>query len=111
VRHPQRLLGVAGMLGWRFMVRRRSSAVTRDGGPSVAVMPGREDLGSEPLTQLDGRPVVDLRGYRTFTRAWLRLLRRPTGAALVGSRLQTLPLRAIGVRPIAPQDPRYGRGA
>ena len=101
LRNPQRLLGALGMLAWRFMIRRRSSAVARDGHPSLAVLPGRGDLEAEPLSELGGRPVVDLRGYGTFARAWLHLIRRPTGGALPASGGRALLLRAIGVKPIA----------
>ena len=100
-RNPQRLLGALGMLAWRFMIRRRSSAVARDGHPSLAVLPDRADLDPEPLRELAGRPVVDLRGYATFARAWLHLVRRPTGGALPASGGRALLLRAIGVKPIA----------
>ena len=93
--HPQRLVGATGMLAWRFMVRRRSSAVARDGGPSVALLPGsdRDAGGGE-------RPVVDLRGHGSFARAWLHLVRRPTGAAVTRSKREALLLRAIGVKPV-----------
>ncbi|MEA2472642.1 MAG: hypothetical protein QOE06_557 [Thermoleophilaceae bacterium] len=100
VRNPQRLIGALGMLGWRFMVRRRSGEVARDGDPSVAVLPGAA-IEPDPSGRLAGRPVVDLRPYGSFARAWLRLLRRPSGAALTQSRLQALALRAIGVRPLS----------
>jgi glycosyltransferase involved in cell wall biosynthesis len=99
VSHPQRMLGVAGTWFRRFFIRRRSSAVARDGGPSVAVLPGEPD-GNEAMALVDGRPIVDLRNRGPFLRAWLRLVRRPTAFAVTHSRGRSALLRLIGVRAI-----------
>ena len=100
VNHPQRFLGATGLLAWRFMVRRRSSAVSRDGGPSVALLPERGAAAGAVASRSGGR-LVDLRGHNTFTRAWLHLVRHPTGAAVARSPVRRALLRAIGVKPVS----------
>jgi glycosyltransferase involved in cell wall biosynthesis len=86
------VVGLAGLFAWRLRLRRKSSAVTRTGSRSVALLPGsRSQAGAE----------VDLR-RRSTPGALLRLARRPTGAAalssgVVASRLQRLGVRALGI--------------
>jgi hypothetical protein len=83
---------------WRLQVRRRSAAVGRDGGPSLALLPGS---GQPPANGFSR--VADLRG-RPKIAALAALARRPARFALVGSRMDALAVRALGVRPLRPED-------
>jgi len=81
---------------WRLQVRRRSSALARDGGPSLAL------LGGSPPANGFAR-VIDLR-QRPKLAALAALARRPATFALVDSRLDALAVRALGVRPLRAED-------
>ena len=83
---------------WRLQVRRRSAAVGRDGGPSLALLPGS---GQPPANGFSR--VTDLRGHPKAA-AFAALARRPASFALVGSRVDALAVRALGVRPLRPED-------
>jgi GT2 family glycosyltransferase len=81
---------------WRLQIRRRSSALARDGGPSLALLSG------EAPSNGFGR-VTDLRG-RSKLIALATLARRPASFALVESRFDALAVRALGVRPLRSED-------
>lgn len=98
--HPRRLVGVASIVARRARVRRLSSRVARDGGPTVAILPGAARHQEAAGRQAGEVAVVDLTTRRGFAAAWLGLLRRPTGVALASSRVEATLLRAIGVRPV-----------
>lgn len=93
-RHPQRSLGVLGVIRHRIAMRRRASRTALDGGPSVAVLPGA-DPASIPSEE---RYEVDLSASGSVE-ALVRLLRRPSAAALVSSRRQAALVRLAGIRP------------
>jgi GT2 family glycosyltransferase len=95
---PKALPALVRMWLWRLRVRRRSAAVGRDGGPSLALLPGS----GEPPANGFSR-VTDLRS-RGKLEALASLARRPAGFALVGSRLDALIVRALGVRPLHPEE-------
>jgi GT2 family glycosyltransferase len=93
---PRRLVTLVGLLAWRGLQRRRSSTVARDGGPTVALLPG----GPATVSASAGpRPVVDLRrdGWLVALR---RLALRPTGQAVVTSPREALMVRALGIEPL-----------
>ena len=73
-RDPRRAAGVAGVLARRARLRRRSAAVTREGGPSVQRIDNAQAL--------------------------VKAARRPPGVAVVDSRAAALAARAIGSRPV-----------
>jgi hypothetical protein len=98
--HPQRPVGLVRTWFRRFFVRRRSSRVARDGGPSVAILPGDPGSLNGAIPGLRPPRVVDLRERGGFLRAWLHLVRRPTGFAVARNRRQALLLRLIRVRPL-----------
>jgi len=100
LRHPQRGIGVLGIWGMRFLVRRRSSATARDGGPSVGLMPGAKRTLHGASPGIANRDTVDLGRAGGRIRALLHLLRRPTGVAVVGSVWEAALVRAVGVRPV-----------
>lgn len=87
--HPFRL---ARLWAWRLRVRRRSSRVGRDGGPSIAIMPGA----GTRLLERPGIRIVDLRD-RSRVAAFAHLVRRPAGAAVAGSRLDRPALGVLGI--------------
>jgi GT2 family glycosyltransferase len=106
--HPQRAVGVLGTWSRRLLIRRRSSAVARDGGPSVALLPDGPPPDDALMRRIALRPVVDLRERRSFLSAWLRLMRRPTGFAVARSPVQAVLLRALGIRALRPEkDARH----
>jgi glycosyltransferase involved in cell wall biosynthesis len=96
---PTGLLAVAEVVRWREGVKRRSGTVARDGGPTVAIMPGSEAFRTRARADARGRPTIDL-GERSTLAAALRLALRPAGVAYAGSRLQAALVRAAGVRPV-----------
>jgi len=98
--HPQRGVGVAGIWAMRFLVRRRSSATARDGGPSIALMPGTGGTLDGASAVTADRRTVDLSRSGGRIRALLHLIRRPTGVAMVDSGWEAALVRAVGVRPI-----------
>jgi hypothetical protein len=93
--HPLRTLGVVEVLRHRAAVRRRTSRLAPSGEPSIATLAGT-DPGAVPEHD---RYEVDLSATSSF-RAFLQLARRPSGAAIVGSRSQAALMRLAGVRPI-----------
>ena len=99
VARPTRAPALVHLWIWRLQVRRRSSAVARDGGPSLALLPGAP--GDPPL---GFSRVTDLR-ERSRPAALAALARRPPSFALVGSRAQAIAVRALGVRPIERERP------
>jgi glycosyltransferase involved in cell wall biosynthesis len=97
--HPTGLLAVAEVMRWREGVKRRSGTVARDGGPTVAIMPGGSASRGRAAADSQGRPAIDLSG-RSALSATLRLARRPAGVAYTESRLQAALVKAVGVRPV-----------
>jgi glycosyltransferase involved in cell wall biosynthesis len=91
----RRPAALARLLVWRLRIRRRSARLSRDGGPSVAFMPGAR----APQETRPGARVVDLRD-RSRLAALAQLARRPAGAAVVGSRADALLVRLAGVPPV-----------
>jgi GT2 family glycosyltransferase len=95
---PARVAALLGLLVWRARRRRRGGAVARDGGPTIAVLPGTPDAA---VAAMRSRPIVDLREV-PWSRALLHLTRRPTGQAVVASRLVQFGIRALGIDPVPP---------
>ena len=90
ITRSQRLVGLVIVLRYRLQRRRRSTQMTLEGRPSVAVLPG---AGAVPRAQ-----DIDLRGCG-FPAALLHLGRRPTAMAVVGRRWQVPVVRMLGVKP------------
>jgi Glycosyl transferase family 2 len=90
---PPRLRGALELLAWRWRARRASARVSRDGGPSTALLvaPGRR--ASVPA-ELLVRERVDLRG-RGRAAALARLARRPAALAFVESPAGALAARML----------------
>jgi glycosyltransferase involved in cell wall biosynthesis len=88
----RRPVALARLLGWRLRVRRRGGRVSRDGAPSIALMPGAPDAARAP----SGTRIVDLRD-RSPIAAVAYLAGRPTGAAVPGSRADRLLLSIVRV--------------
>jgi GT2 family glycosyltransferase len=93
--HIRRAAGVAQLLARRFRARRITARFAPGGVPSVAILPG---VNVDPAI---APGAVDFRD-RSFGAALLLLLRRPTSQALVGGRIRTLLIRALGVEPVHP---------
>ena len=85
---------------WRLRQRRRGSAVGRDGGPSLALLPGSSGTPPDGFSR-----VFDLRGSSRLS-ALLALARRPAAFALAGTRLDAVAARALGVRVLESSTPR-----
>ena len=82
-----RLTGLLRTWGFRRRLRRVSGLVARDGGPTVALLPGATA----------GPPgAVDMRTEGSI-RTLVRLARRPTAAAVGGSSALRLALRGLGI--------------
>jgi hypothetical protein len=97
--HPLRALGVLEVLRHRAAVRRRTSRLALSGEPSIAVLPG-----VDPSAVREGdRYEIDLTATESW-RAFLRLARRPSAAALVSSRRQALLTRLAGVKSVQVLD-------
>jgi hypothetical protein len=93
---PQAAPALIRLWLWRLQVRRRSSALARDGGPSLAVLGGVAPAnGFGRVTDLRDRPKLS---------AFAALARRPASFALVDSRLDALAVRALGVRALRQED-------
>jgi Glycosyl transferase family 2 len=104
--HPQRIRGVWDVCRHRVAVRRRASRLAPSGGPSIAVL-----AGSDPATiREEDRYEVDLSTTAPIV-AFLCLLRRPSGVAVVGSHLQVVLVRIAGVRPVRPAELDRGKAA
>lgn len=91
---PRRLAGVLGAWTWRLRLRRRSGRIGRDGEPTLALL-----ADGQPPAAWRASQTLDLR-RESRAGALARLLRRPTGAALVGRTPIALAVRALGVRPV-----------
>ena len=102
--HPLRMLGVIDVLRHREARRRRSSRLALSGAPSVAVLAGAD---TTAVPEGD-RYEADLSDTGSF-RAFVRLVRRPSGVALVSSRSQAALVRLAGVEPV--RGPGPGRGS
>ena len=100
VARPRRIAALAGLWKLGVVMRRRTSRVARDGGPSAAVVdrdPARRALVAPLVTERgEMRLVTSPSGLRML----LRLTARPTAMAFVGSRAQAIAVRLLGVRPV-----------
>jgi hypothetical protein len=103
VANPQRPIGLAATLWLRFRVRRRTTRLERDGGPSVAVVIPDGDQRRAVVEALRGRPVHDLSSMRPAA-AMAALLRRPRGVVVAASKLRAALLRLTGSDAIAARD-------
>ena len=97
---PRRALGVLDVLRHRLAIRRRTSRLAPSGEPSIAVLAG-VDPGLVPERD---RYDVDLSAAGNLE-AFLRLVRRPSAAAVVSTRRQAALVRLAGVRSIRNLDP------
>jgi GT2 family glycosyltransferase len=90
VREPQRVLGVAGILAWRFRTRRRIASVDEQARPRVAVLPGGHiPTGSDSA-------IVDLR-RASRGRIAATLVREPPRSAVGGGTFDHIFCRIAGV--------------
>ena len=99
----QQTLGVAILLRDRFLERRASARMGRDGHPSVALFLRDADQRQAVIDRLRGRTVRDL-SQQTTVRAYLTLMRRPAGSLVVGSWFQATLLRVLGARATTAQS-------
>ena len=106
LRHPQRIIGVLDVCRHRVAVRRRASRLALSGAPSVAVLAG----GDPSVIKEEDRYEVDLSAAGPVE-AFMRLLRRPSGVAVVSTRPQSALARLAGVRPVRASDLRRGSTA
>jgi glycosyltransferase involved in cell wall biosynthesis len=97
---PRRALGVLDVWRHRAAVRRRTSRLAPSGEPSVAVLSGVDPA----LVPERDRYEVDLSRTSTL-KAFLRLVRHPSSAAMVSSRRQAALIRLAGVKTITSLDP------
>jgi glycosyltransferase involved in cell wall biosynthesis len=93
LRRPARLRAVAALVAWGQALKRRSSMVARDGGPTVGLLPGA------PIERAGTRPVIDLRAAH-WTRIVTVLLRRPPGTVACRSPRAAALARRLGSEPI-----------
>lgn len=98
LRRPHRMRAVVGIWAWRWLARRRSCRLARDGSPSVAIFPGS----SAHLARARelGGPGARVLSARGPLRAAAELAIRPSGTVLVGSRLAEALVRLTGGRPV-----------
>jgi glycosyltransferase involved in cell wall biosynthesis len=96
---PQRLIGLVSQFWLRFRVRRRTSRVEQDGGPSIAVMVAGPAERQAVLDALRERRVHDLSSLG-MSAAMLILVRRPRGLVVTASKLQAALLHLIGNRTV-----------
>jgi GT2 family glycosyltransferase len=96
---PRRIIGALILLRERFLGRRMSARIGRDGGPSVALLVTAEAERHAVIDSLRGRTIRDFSGA-SVTRGMLTLLRRPAGLAVVGSRSHAVLLRALGTHTV-----------
>lgn len=94
---PQRLTGVVQLLVARAQGRRRAARIAPGGGPTIAILPGAGDGRADTLG------AVDLR-RRSLGGAVLHLARRPTACAVSPSRLHSLIVRALGIKPLTSDE-------
>lgn len=100
LRGRQRAVGVALLLGQRFLERRASARVSRDGGPSLALLVRDPGERATVTRAARGRTVRDLSAVPRVS-AGLELLRRPAGIVVVDSRRRAALLRALGMPAVA----------
>jgi hypothetical protein len=103
IANPQRPIGLASQLWLRFRVRRRTSRVERDGGPSVAVLLPGGDERRAVLDVLRDRRVHDLSSL-SLKASVAALLRRPRGVVVAASKLRAALLRFTGSDAVAARD-------
>jgi GT2 family glycosyltransferase len=103
-KRPSRLRGAleAGVMKARR--NRRSGRIGRDGNDSIAVLPWSRATRAQALKYLNGHPIVDLGSDRGQIAAYCHLLWRPPAAAVAGSSLEAILLRAAGVRSLIRLD-------
>ena len=92
-RSPQRLFGLMLLLKARFLTRRRSAEVGRDGAPSVALRVHELRTRRTLMDSLEGRAIRDL-SQRSLARAIATLIHRPAGAIISDSEAEVAVLRA-----------------
>ena len=97
---PRDLLAVAAIWRWRLGIRRRSSAVARDGRPTIAVWGDGAELRRRTEAAADGRLVADLGGRTELPSAVSRIARRPPGIVVAGSRVEVLLATVLGVETV-----------
>jgi hypothetical protein len=107
VSSPQRLIGVASQLWLRVRARRRSSRLSPDGGPSIALLVRKADERRTVLDALSNRSVRDLSTLAP-TSVVLTLLRRPPGVVVARSPLHAALVRLTGTRAVTAQRVRDG---
>ncbi len=100
LRGRQRLVGVVLLLWSRWLGRRSTSRVGRDGQPTVALVLCRGRTLRAVIDGMSGRTVRDLSTTSTL-RALVTLARRPAGLVVVGSRRHATLLRLIGIEAVA----------
>jgi hypothetical protein len=97
VRTPQRLVGLVMLLWTRFLTRRRSVEVGRDGCASIALLV-RDVSNHRAVTQVvSGRCVRDL-SDRSLPSALVRLVHRPSRVVVTDARWQASLFRRLGAR-------------
>jgi hypothetical protein len=94
---PQRLIGLASQLWLRFRVRRRSSRLRHDAGPSIAIIVPVAADRDAVLRALGAAAVRDLSTATTLA-AVMKLSVRPAGLVIAATRLQIALLRLTGNR-------------
>lgn len=99
--HPQRVAATVLRVRRRLAARRRTSAVTRDGRPTVALLPLRPHRRDTALGATEGLSVVDLSRRTRLSALWW-LARRPTAAAVGASRAEAAVLRLLRIRVLPP---------
>jgi glycosyltransferase involved in cell wall biosynthesis len=97
VHGPQRIVGLVLLLWSRFLGRRRSASVDRDGNASVAVFLPDADRRRAVLAGAGSHALRDL-SERSMLELLLTLARRPPGVLVVDSRRCAALARAAGVR-------------
>ena len=91
-------------------MRRRTSRLERDGGPSVAVAVPDRDECRAVLDVLRDRPVHDL-STLSFKASMATLLRRPEGVVVSASKLRAALLRLTGSDTVVARDVLAGTSA
>jgi glycosyltransferase involved in cell wall biosynthesis len=95
---PHRIRALLGILCWRYLVRRRSWRLDRDGGPSVAIFPGAPH-GLSARQHAAPRWVRDLSAL-SRGQAALELLRHPAGITFVARPWDAVLVRVLCNRPM-----------
>ena len=95
IANPQRPIGLVSQLWLRFRVRRRTSRLERDGGPSVALVIPHCDQRGAVLDVLRDRSVHDLSSL-SLKASVAALLCRPRGVVIAASKLRAALLRLTG---------------